>query len=426
MKLGRIAVWSVCVGLTSMVLPTHVNAQGFILPGAGPVNNSMGGAAVAAPIDATGAIHWNPATITGLAGSSVDIGSEMLNVRHRVSSTTGGAAPTTSARNSAGWAALPAIGLVYQPDDSWMTFGLGLNTIGGFFLNFAASDSNPVFGPPPGGFGAVYSRLGLLQVTPTAAFQLTENVSIGLSPTITIADLQAAPFGFAAPNIDGTYPSAYNSRPRYGGGVHGGIYVATDRCWNFGASIKSPQWFEEFEFNSTDSDGTQRTLSLSFRYPMVLSLGTSYTGFERWILAADVRWFDYRSTPTFGAPAEFDSKGAVTGLDWDSIISVALGAQFKLNDAISLRMGYSWNENPIPDDKAFFSLQAAAVFQQTLNVGASMKITPSITMNMAYQHVFANAIEGPLHAPGVGPVAGTAIRIREELDALIAGVTVSF
>src|SRR4051812_33657633 len=39
---------------------------GDSLPGAGPINRSMGGAAVAAPIDPAGALYWNPATIGGL------------------------------------------------------------------------------------------------------------------------------------------------------------------------------------------------------------------------------------------------------------------------------------------------------------------------------------------------------------------------
>ena len=33
-------------------------------PGSGPVNFSMGGAATAMPLDVTGALWWNPVTIT--------------------------------------------------------------------------------------------------------------------------------------------------------------------------------------------------------------------------------------------------------------------------------------------------------------------------------------------------------------------------
>jgi len=42
-----------------------VFGQGIFLTGVGAVNRSMGGASTAAPIDPMGAIHWNPATISG-------------------------------------------------------------------------------------------------------------------------------------------------------------------------------------------------------------------------------------------------------------------------------------------------------------------------------------------------------------------------
>src|SRR5437588_8369376 len=53
-------------------------AQGIILSGAGPVNRSMGGASTAAPLDATGALYWNPASITGLDRSEMAFGLELL------------------------------------------------------------------------------------------------------------------------------------------------------------------------------------------------------------------------------------------------------------------------------------------------------------------------------------------------------------
>ncbi|MDA1052767.1 MAG: hypothetical protein O3C40_20120, partial [Planctomycetota bacterium] len=47
-------------------LASSAFGQGVFLTGVGAVNRSMGGAATAAPIDAMGALHWNPATISGL------------------------------------------------------------------------------------------------------------------------------------------------------------------------------------------------------------------------------------------------------------------------------------------------------------------------------------------------------------------------
>src|SRR5580704_2881729 len=71
--------------LAAAVAPAQAQL-GIILTGAGPVNRSMGGASTAAPIDASGALYWNPATISGLPGNSMDFGVELLYPQTRLSS----------------------------------------------------------------------------------------------------------------------------------------------------------------------------------------------------------------------------------------------------------------------------------------------------------------------------------------------------
>ena len=64
--------------LVVFLASSAAQAQGPILAGAGPVSRSMGGATTAAPLDATGALYWNPATIGGLPSSQLDLGVELL------------------------------------------------------------------------------------------------------------------------------------------------------------------------------------------------------------------------------------------------------------------------------------------------------------------------------------------------------------
>jgi long-chain fatty acid transport protein len=188
----------------------------------------MGGAATAAPLDAVGAIHWNPASISGLPESSVEIGMELLASRHTAASSVAGGAfgpgfPPVDLQGSTdsevGVSMLPSIGVIYKPYEylpRW-SFGLGVTAIGGFYTNFAASTTNPLFTAPPpagAGIGAVYGRLGLLQVAPTIAYWVTDTVAIGAAPTITYADLQADPAGFAGPDDAGAMVSQAFPRRR--------------------------------------------------------------------------------------------------------------------------------------------------------------------------------------------------------------------
>ena len=89
MRIGRNAF------LVGLVLPVFAvllgtvpaRAQlGLAVAGVGPINRSMGGAAVAAPLDSAGSLFWNPATIGGLGRSEMLFGTELLIPRSTLSS----------------------------------------------------------------------------------------------------------------------------------------------------------------------------------------------------------------------------------------------------------------------------------------------------------------------------------------------------
>src|SRR5215471_19728284 len=71
---GRLAL--ALVAAAALALPARAEI-GFLLTGVGPVNRSMGGASVAAPLDATGALYWNPASISGLGRNELEAGLEL-------------------------------------------------------------------------------------------------------------------------------------------------------------------------------------------------------------------------------------------------------------------------------------------------------------------------------------------------------------
>ena len=175
---------------------------GITQSGAGPINRSMAGASTAAPLDASGALYWNPATISGLPGSSIDFGVELLYPQSRLASSITGLG-AGSDRGDNGVFALPTMALVYKPDDSLLTYGLGVFSVGGFGVNYRADPTNPILSaqPPNGlGVGPLYSNLQVLEMTPTASVQVTDRLSIGGGPTLTLAHLEADPLFLVAPN----------------------------------------------------------------------------------------------------------------------------------------------------------------------------------------------------------------------------------
>jgi long-chain fatty acid transport protein len=417
------------------------NAQGLVLTSAGPINRSMGGASVAAPLDATGALYWNPATLSGLPGSELDGGLELLYARSRLSSAVapGAFGPGTppvplagSTNGDNGVFPLPTIAFSYRPDESPLTLGFGAFTTGGFGVNYPADPSNPILGPRPPhglGFGAISSELLIIEMTPNAAYQVTPHLSVGAGPTVSMAKLTLDPAFFASPddaNGDGfaTFPSATHSRFHWGAGFQVGAYYTTDSNWGFGAAFRSPQWFETFRYHATDEIGLPRTLKLRFDFPLIASVGASYSGFDRLLLAVDARYIDYRNTKAFG-PAGFDTTGAGTGLGWRSVFVVAAGAQYQLTETVSLRMGYSFNTNPVPDGVSSVNVESNPVYQHVIYMGASYRLTKDCTLSASYLHTFDNSITGPV-LTRFGPIRGTSVNDEMVTDALTMGFTVRF
>ncbi len=149
--------------LAAFAGPRPAAAQGLVLTAEVPVNRSMGGASAAAPLDATGALYWNPATLSGLPRSEIDFGLELLYTTSVLSSSVapdafGPGAPAApladSTRGDAGVFPLPSFGFSWHPEGSPWTFGAGVYGVGGFGANYPASLTNPIVtAQPPRGFG---------------------------------------------------------------------------------------------------------------------------------------------------------------------------------------------------------------------------------------------------------------------------------
>lgn len=424
-----------CIALAVVVASPSISfGQGLFITATGPVNRSMGGAGTAAPLDSMGAMFWNPASISGLKRNELSVGmAGVLPVVNTSSSITGLAAGSTSAEP--GVTPLVNIGWVHRPVDSDVTFGVGVFSAGGFRTNFPASLTNPVFLPQsnaagtPGGLGQVYTQAAFIQFVPTAALQITDRISVGISPTVTIGDITADPFVFDAPDdADGSgiprYAAGVGSRSQWGGGVHAGIYFEGEQGLNLGFTFKSPQWMEAFSYNSADELGRPRTVTAELDLPMVLSFGAAWTGWDRWLIATDIRYHDYSNTDGFEGSG-FRPDLSVAGLGWESVITVATGVQYEASEDLKLRVGYTFNENPIPDQQAFFNVGTPLTYQHELHAGASVRINHHAWVHFAYTYYLESSVSGPLVTPA-GAIPGS--NVTSSMTAHIAdvGLTIQY
>jgi long-chain fatty acid transport protein len=444
---------SLCVRLAAFALAlfaataaTPARAQfGIAISGVGPINRSMGGAAVAAPIDSAGAIYWNPASITGLPQSEMTFGTGFLVPRSTISSrvaagSLGPGLPPTNVRGNTGANngvfLIPAIALVYNPKDSPWSYGLGIFEIGGFGVNYPVAASNPILNPqvPFGrGVGPLYTQLQLFQFTPTVAVKLSDRLSVGASANIDLGVLNINPGLFSPPNLVSTphgpapiYPNADQGRSRAGGGFQLGVYYEVNDDWSVGASFKSQQWFEPYTFNSVNpTNGRAATPKFDLNFPLTVSAGVAYKGIDKLLIASDFRFIDYRDTAGFNRGG-FNQFGALRGLGWQNVFALGTGVQYQWTDDLSTRIGYTFNMNPIGGAMTTFNVGSPTIIQHTLALGGSYNVTKALKLNVAYAHDFQNAISGPLIQPFIGPVPHSTVRTASTADAVYIGATVTF
>ena len=411
----------VLLGAFILCLPSMLFAQGIQISAGGPVNRSIGGASVAAPLDSIGANYWNPATISGLDRNELSFGVDILFQRHDFASTVGPFSGSTDA--DPGTFPAPTVGWVHKFENSRLTFGLLVAAVAGFKTNLPADPSNPILAPAPIGFGRVSSEASFLQIAPSFSYAVTPQLSVAAGPVITTAQVALEPFVFAAPNTNGQFSPGRSSTYHWGGGVQGGVFYEGSNGWNLGASLKSPSWIETFEFFGEDAAGGPRTLEFGLDLPLIASIGVAYQAIPNWLFALDVRYLDYDNADGFGDSATFNPDGSLNGLGWRSVFSFALGAQRILNEKLTVRAGYNFNQSPIPDSAALVNIASPLGYEHTLSCGGSYNLCESIAVNVGYSYVFNNTLTGPVVLPGIGTVPGASVSNTANVNLLSFGVT---
>jgi long-chain fatty acid transport protein len=402
----QLRAWG-AVALSVLALPATGLAQGLYLPGSGAAHISMGGASTATPVDALGALYWNPAAIGRLGRSEVDIGGAFLfpNI-HLDSSVPGpGGLRSGNTRSDNGVSPATGVGAVIQPDCSPWTFGLGMATLAGSGVNFPGDTGNPILsgvGPLGNVQGPIFSSLMVVQLSPTVAYRATDRLVVGVGPTIDIAVTAFDPAFFGTPDRGrgdgiGTFPTATHGRPFWGGGFRAGlVYSLTDQL-DFGFGYTSPQWFETWKYYARTDLGQPRTLTLNATLPAIYSWGVGYRPTDRLQLAVDLRYFAYQNTELFGTPIRDG------GLGWQDVFAVAVGGRYQATDRVALSAGYIYNDNPIPSFGTLFNVQGPAITQHTISFGATVNVTEAVAASLGYAYAFRNSISGPVReATGVG------------------------
>ena len=373
---------------------------GHIMQGVGAVNMSMGGASTAQPLDISGALQWNPATISTFNDKIIKLDVGLFFSSPELFSTvpTNNGPFSGNTEDERGMSPMPALAMVWGKEGSKHTFGASAFGISGFGVTFPESMTNPINMPQSmRGFGHIESEYMLLQVGLSYAYELSDKFSIGIQPNINYAALELAPNPLASPDfppeMGGTgkgYPTS-DKATAIGYGAQFGIFFDSGFGLKLGASYKTAQTFSEFEFKNTYLDGSNAPdVNFQMDYPAIMSIGLGYS--EGNIdFALDFRRVMYEDTEGFEASGwQFASNGfptgAVNGFGWENMSILSTGIQYKGINKLPIRLGYTYSSNPINKDLAFFSVPATAIIKSAYQFGLSYIVNDNWKVDAVYHY----------------------------------------
>jgi long-chain fatty acid transport protein len=426
----------IILSLISASFVLGISAQtGHIMQGIGARNMSMGGAATGQPLDINGALHWNPAGISAFNSKEFSINAGLFYSSPSLSSTVPTAQGPFSGttEDDRGVSIMPALAMVWGKADSKHTFGISAFGISGFGVTFPESNTNPInFPQSMGGFGKVESNYQLMQVGITYAYEISDKFSIGIAPTFNYASLELEPNPLSSPSMTLGYPVSDNASA-LGIGAQFGVFYNSGSGFKAGASYKTQQYFEAFEFENTYLDNSPAPgNNFTMNYPSIISVGAGYSKSD-FDFAIDYRIVDYKNTDGFSEKG-WTETASVRGFGWENISIVSAGIQFKGIEKLPIRAGYTYSSNPINSDLAFFSVPATAVIKNAFQFGLGYEINERLTLDAVYHHGSSNgATSGPLLSPMMasqsnpyGAIPGSEVSYKMTTDMFMMGLNIRF
>ena len=244
--------------------------------------------------------------------------------------------------------------------------------------------------------------------------------------------MKLAPNPLSSPSQTLGYPVS-NKATAFGFGGQVGIFYNSGTGIKLGAAYKTKQYFGSFDFTNTYLDGSKAPdVKFKMNYPSILSGGIGYSN-KTIDAALDYRFVNYKSTEGFKEKG-WTNTYSVAGFGWKNMSVISAGLQYKGVKNFPIRIGYTYNSNPITSELAFFSTPATAVIKNAFQIGCGYTFNKHFNLNAAYHHgTSSGSVSGPLLSPMMqsasnvyGAIPGSNVSYKMTTDLIMLGINYSF
>ena len=295
---------------------------------------------------------------------------------------------------------IPDIALNHEINDQ-VALGLAVYGNGGMNTGY---DKNPY--AAFGNTGSAGVDLTQVFVSPAVSWKYTDHQSIGIATNILYQRFEARGIGgFAGYSADGANLSNRGKDSSTGIGARiGWAGHFFDERLTLGANYSS----------KIDADRFDKYRGLfaeqgDFDVPESYGVGAAFKVTPKLTLAADVQRINYSDVDSVGNTFDVaqlqqgHAFGTVRGpgFGWDDINVYKVGASYQATYQLTLRAGYSHNDQPVQDSETFLNILAPGVIQDHVSIGATYNIDSHQEISVAYTHALEDEVEGAI-SPAFG------------------------
>ena len=327
--------------------PAYGSGFGIFTQGASALGQAD---AVVAHTDGPSAIFFNPALITRLPGTQVEIGTTILLPSRDFDSSTTGASSSTEDN-----VYFPSTFYISHAFNDKISAGLGVFNPFGLGTEWNGSWD--------GRYIATKSEIETYNFNPVLAYRITPELSFAAGLDVIYLDATLQKKVLLNPNPLGvTLPDANQKFTGDGTGVgyNLGIAYNAGHGISLGASYRSEVEIDvegdvSFDLPSPllagilPNTGGKTTIKL----PQQFMAGIAYQANDRLTVETGFRWEDWRSFKESKIELEQPVAGATTVIEpknWRETFAVNAGGRYRLNDTFTLLAGYLFGWNAVPDD----------------------------------------------------------------------------
>ncbi|CCO24485.1 OmpP1/FadL family transporter [Maridesulfovibrio hydrothermalis] len=367
---------------------SKAEAAGFALYEWGARGNALGGSLIARADDPS-ALAWNPAGITQLEGTQMQMGVAVITPKTDITTSFGGTSTKTSMVNNA-----------YFPANVYMTHQINENLwfgLAGFTRFGLGTEYNEDWA---GRYSSYNTSIESYSLNPNLAYKFNKYISIagGLELMKVRADLRKKldSTGVKDPTTTSTDVDQRIIVNGMTPGFNVGVRITPTEKWSVGLSYRSKMNHKASGSASynvpasvTSALFNDSEISMAMKTPNMVFFGVAYEPLDNLSLEVDAiwsQWSDYSElTYYFDKATAIGTKDVTVMKKWQDVWRFQVGLEYLPIEDLALRVGYVYDQSPIR--KGYEDYMLPTNDRQIISTGLGWTYD-SFTVDVSYMYLW--------------------------------------